>query len=202
MALIKESSKSASERPGLATGGLVAAMLTAALISVFYLAWKVVRLPFVPFDAFDWMARILPGQVLAAGIDAMITVIRAFNLGPTAAAAKTAEHVMAIAGMFFMGLFGAVILFSIIRAVRGRYAVYFGACLGNRPRYPAPVDQSAGGSDSQHGARVERDLGRRGSLVMGRDAWLDRSATPGWWQHGSWCGTGWSTCKREYRRTD
>ena len=105
MALIKESSKSASERPGLATGGLVAAMLTAALISVFYLAWKVVGLPFVPFDAFDWMARILPGQVLAAGIDAMITVIRAFNLGPTAAAAKTAEHVMAIAGMFFMGLF-------------------------------------------------------------------------------------------------
>ena len=119
MALIKESSKSASERPGLATGGLVAAMLTAALISVFYLAWKVVGLPFVPFDAFDWMARILPGQVLAAGIDAMITVIRAFNLGPTAAAAKTAEHVMAIAGMFFMGLFGGTILFSIIRAVRG-----------------------------------------------------------------------------------
>ena len=57
MALIKESSKSASERPGLATGGLVAAMLTAALISVFYLAWKVVGLPFVPFDAFDWMAH-------------------------------------------------------------------------------------------------------------------------------------------------
>jgi hypothetical protein len=27
-------------------------MLTAALISVFYLAWKVVGLPFVPFDAF------------------------------------------------------------------------------------------------------------------------------------------------------
>ena len=130
MALIKESSKSASERPGLATGGLVAAMLTAALISVFYLAWKVVGLPFVPFDAFDWMARILPGQVLAAGIDAMITVIRAFNLGPTAASAKTAEHVMAIAGMFFMGLFGGTILFSIIRAVRGRYAVILGLALG------------------------------------------------------------------------
>ena len=71
MALIKQSSKRASERPGLTTGGLVAAMLTAALISVFYLAWKVVGLPFVPFDAFDWMARILPGQILAAGIDVM-----------------------------------------------------------------------------------------------------------------------------------
>src|SRR5258708_3732620 len=130
MALIKESSKRASERPGLTAGGLVAAMLTAALISVFYLAWKVVGLPFVPFDAFDWMARILPGQVLAAGIDAMVTVIRAFNLGPTAAAAKTAEHVMAIAGMFFMGLLAGTILFSIIRAVRGRYAVILGLALG------------------------------------------------------------------------
>ena len=130
MALIKESSKRASERPGLTAGGLVAAMLTAALISVFYLAWKVVGLPFVPFDAFDWMARILPGQVLAAGIDAMVTVIRAFNLGPTAVAAKTAEHLMAIAGMFFMGLLAGTILFSIIRAVRGRYAIILGLALG------------------------------------------------------------------------
>ncbi len=184
MALIKESSKRASERPGLTAGGLVAAMLTAALISVFYLAWKVVGLPFVPFDAFDWMARILPRQVLAAGIDAMVTVIRAFNLGPTAAAAKTAEHVMAIAGMFFMGLLAGTILFSIIRAVRGRYAVILGLALGIALVYPAPVDQSAGGSDSRHGARVERDLGLGGSLVMGHDAWLGRSATPGWWQHG------------------
>jgi DMSO/TMAO reductase YedYZ molybdopterin-dependent catalytic subunit len=130
MALIKESSKGASERPGLTTGGSVAAMLTAALISVFYLGWKVVGLPFVPFDAFDWMARILPGQVLAAGIDALVTAIRAFNLGPTAAAAKTAEHVMAIAGIFFMGLLEGTILFSIIRAVRGRYAVILGLALG------------------------------------------------------------------------
>jgi hypothetical protein len=46
-------------------------MLTASLIAVFYLAWKVAGLPFVPFDVFDWMTRILPGQVLAAGIAAI-----------------------------------------------------------------------------------------------------------------------------------
>jgi hypothetical protein len=33
---------------------------------------------------------------------------------------------MAIAGMFFMGLLVGTILFSIIRAVRGRYAVILG----------------------------------------------------------------------------
>src|ERR1700731_5452370 len=91
--------------PGLVTGALIAAMLTASLIAVFYLAWKVAGFPFVPFDVFDWMTRILPGQVLAAGISAMVTVIRALNLGPTAAGAKAAEHAMAIAGMFFTGIF-------------------------------------------------------------------------------------------------
>jgi hypothetical protein len=72
-------------QPGLVTGALVAAILTASLISVFYLAWKVAGLPFVPFDVFDWMTRILSGQVLAIGIGTMVTVIRALHLGPTAA---------------------------------------------------------------------------------------------------------------------
>jgi hypothetical protein len=126
----KEPTGSASERPGLATGAFVAAMLTASLISVFYLAWKAAGLPFVPFDVFDWMTRILPGQVIAVGIGAMVTVIRALNLGPTAAAAKTAEHVMAIAGMFFTGLIAGMILFSITRALRGRYARTLGLAVG------------------------------------------------------------------------
>ena len=126
----KEPTGSASERPGLVTGAFVAAMLTASLISVFYLAWKAAGLPFVPFDLFDWMTRILPGQVIAVGIGAMVTLIRALNLGPTAAAAKTAEHVMAIAGMFFTGLIAGMILFSITRALRGRYARTLGLAMG------------------------------------------------------------------------
>src|ERR1700756_4793464 len=96
----KEPSRNAFGRSGLGTGALVAALLTASLISVLYLGWKVAGLPFVPFDFFDWMTRILPGQVLA-GVAAMVTVIRTLNIGPTAATAKTAEHTMAIASIFF-----------------------------------------------------------------------------------------------------
>src|SRR5260370_33722561 len=87
--------------PGLVTGALVAAMLTASLIAVFYLAWQVAGFPFVPFDVFDWMTRILPVQVLAAGIVALVTVIRPLNLGPTAATAKAAAEALGIAGLFF-----------------------------------------------------------------------------------------------------
>jgi hypothetical protein len=47
-------------------GGLfVAAMLTAALIGIFFFAWRVAGLPFVPFDTFDWQTRVLPGRVIA-----------------------------------------------------------------------------------------------------------------------------------------
>src|SRR5262249_25434294 len=148
----KESIGSASERPGLATGALVAAMLTASLISVFYLAWKAAGLPFVPFDVFDWLPRILPGQGIAVGIGAMVTVIRALNLGPTASAAKTAEHVMAIAGMFFTGLIAGMILFSITRALRGRYARTLGLAVGIAMGVPVVFISHQAGQTASTGA--------------------------------------------------
>ena len=49
------------ERPGIFGGLSVAAMLTAALIGIFFFAWRVAGLPFVPFDTFDWLTRVLPG---------------------------------------------------------------------------------------------------------------------------------------------
>src|SRR6201993_4248162 len=128
--LFRGQDTSALERPGLVAGAFIAAMLTASLIAVFHLAWRVAGLPFVPFDVFDWMTRILPGQVLAAGIGVMVKVIRALNLGPTASAAKAAEHAMAIAGMFFTGIIAGTILFSLIRALRVRYARTLGLALG------------------------------------------------------------------------
>jgi DMSO/TMAO reductase YedYZ molybdopterin-dependent catalytic subunit len=135
----KEPGISASGPPGLVTGALIAAMLTASLIAVFDLAWKVAGLPFVPFDIFDWMTRILPGQVLAAGIGAMVTVIRALNLGPTAAAAKAAEQAMGIGGTFFTGTIAGTILFSIIRALRGQNAYSLGFALGIAMGVPAEL---------------------------------------------------------------
>src|ERR1700756_4645957 len=146
-----EKKPSASVQPGLLTGLLGSAMVTASLISTFYLAWKVAGLPFVPFDVFDWMTRILPGQVLAFGIGAMVTVIRALNLGPTAAGAKAAEHAMAIAGMFFTGIFAGTILFGIIRALRGRYARTLGLALGIAVAVPVALISHQAGQTASTG---------------------------------------------------
>jgi DMSO/TMAO reductase YedYZ molybdopterin-dependent catalytic subunit len=117
-------------KPGIATGALVGAFLTAPLIAVFFLAWKVAGLPFVPFQVFDWTSRLLPGGVITFGIDSMVKVIRALKIADTSSAAKAAEQSMAI-GIFLIGgaLLGAV-LFATLRALRVRRPVLPGIVLG------------------------------------------------------------------------
>ena len=119
-----------SNRPGILSGAVVGVMLTAALIAVFYLAWRLAGLPFIAFDVFDWMARTLPGSVIAFGIDAMVSVIRALHLGPTAETAKTVEKAMAIAGMLVTGAIAGTVLFAILRAFRGNYPYLLGVIIG------------------------------------------------------------------------
>jgi DMSO/TMAO reductase YedYZ molybdopterin-dependent catalytic subunit len=117
-------------RPGILGGVFVAAMLTAALIGTSFFAWRVAGLPFVPFDVFDLVTRVLPGGLVAFGVGTMVTVIRALDLGPTAASAKTAEQAMAITGVFIAELVGGVILFFILRARRRGNGLTVGLALG------------------------------------------------------------------------
>jgi len=118
------------KRPGLLAGALVGAMLTAALIAILYAAWQVAGLPFVPFDVFDWMTRVLPGRLVAFGIGSMVAVIRGLNLGPTSVVAKAVEQSMGIAGLLVTGIVAGAILFAVLRALRGRYACVLGLVLG------------------------------------------------------------------------
>src|SRR5215475_6734528 len=132
-------------RPGILSGAMVGLMLTAWLIAIFYLAWKLAGLPFVAFDVFDWLARALPGAIIASGIDAMVSVIRALHLGPTAETAKIAEKTMAVAGLLVTGVISGAALFAILRAFRGNYASLFGAVIGAAVgAFVAFVSHSAG----------------------------------------------------------
>jgi DMSO/TMAO reductase YedYZ molybdopterin-dependent catalytic subunit len=117
-------------RPGIASGLSVAAMLTVALIGIFFFAWRAAGLPFVPFDTFDWQTRVLPGRIIAFGIGSMVTVIRALKLGPTSTTAKTAEQAMAIAEMFIAGLVGGFVVFLILRTARRLHGFVVGLALG------------------------------------------------------------------------
>jgi DMSO/TMAO reductase YedYZ molybdopterin-dependent catalytic subunit len=129
--------KRSSGRAGILTGALAGAMLTAALLAIFYLTWRLAGLPFVAFDIFDWMARTLPGSVITFGIDTMVRVIRALGLGSTAEAAKTAEQAMAMAGMFITGVIAGAVVFAVARAWRRGRAVLLGLIAGAVWGFPA-----------------------------------------------------------------
>ena len=127
---------------GLGAGLFVAAMVTAAVIAILYFGWTVIGLPFAPFDVFDWTTRVLPGPVIATGISTMVAVIRGLHLGPTATTAKAAEQAMGIIGLFLGGLVAGTILYGVIRALRGRYALGLGLLFGlaaGRTHVPADL---------------------------------------------------------------
>src|SRR5215475_11638181 len=119
-----------SRFPPVWNGILTASLVTMALMGTLFFGWSVAGLPFVPFDTFDWLTRVLPGRIIAFGIGTMVTVIRALHLGPTSATAKMAEQAMAIVGLLIAGIVGGVVLFAVVRAMRNRYSVLWGLALG------------------------------------------------------------------------
>src|SRR3954470_23585932 len=113
------------------SGSLFAnSMVTVALLGIAFAGWKIAGLPFVPFDSFDWLTRVLPGKVLGFGIGMMVEVIRALHLGATSGTAKSVEHAIAIVGFFVLGIAGGAILFSIVRTRRNAHPVLLGLVLG------------------------------------------------------------------------
>jgi hypothetical protein len=83
------------------SGFFVGAVTSVVAIAVFQLGsrWG---LPAAPFDVFEWLTRILPGAVVTAGIDAMVSTLERLGIRPTSVAAKLAEQGMAL-GLFVIG---------------------------------------------------------------------------------------------------
>jgi len=121
---------------------MVGALLTAALIAIFYAGWRLADLPFVPFDVFDWTTRVLPGAFIEFVIGAMVAAIRGLHLGPTSVAAKIIEQAMGIGGLFITGVVAGAVFFGVLRALRGRYAYVSGFFLGLLAAIPAVLISS------------------------------------------------------------
>jgi DMSO/TMAO reductase YedYZ molybdopterin-dependent catalytic subunit len=102
-------------RPSLARAALLAAMTSIPLVALLYLGMAYAGLPFVPFDLFDWLARVLPGRLITTTIDSMVGVIQVLGMGPISSAAKTTEQAMGIV-FFIVGMIViAVVLVRIVR---------------------------------------------------------------------------------------
>ncbi len=127
---------------GVLIGSIVGALLTAAMIAVFYAGWRLADLPFVPFDVFDWMTRVLPGAVIEFVISAMVAAIRGLHLGPTSVVAKLMEQAIGIVNLFITGIVAGGVLFGVLRALHGRYAYASGFFLGVIAAIPAVLISS------------------------------------------------------------
>jgi DMSO/TMAO reductase YedYZ molybdopterin-dependent catalytic subunit len=102
-------------KPGAWHGALVGATLTAAFVAVSFLGWTAAGLPFLPFDLFDWIARILPGSIVTAGIESTVAISRALGASSLGAAAKSVEQAEAIGGVLLAGAAGGALLFALLR---------------------------------------------------------------------------------------
>jgi DMSO/TMAO reductase YedYZ molybdopterin-dependent catalytic subunit len=143
-------------KPGFWIGALVGLLLTAPLVGVFYAGWKLAGLPFVPFQIFDWITRLLPGSVITFGIDSMVKVIRALGIAEVSSAAKLAEQSMAILVFLVLGAVAGAVLFGILRVLRSRVSVIPGIVLGAAAAVGAvALGRSLGGAGSVSSLGVE-----------------------------------------------
>lgn len=112
-------------RGRLVGGFLMGAMVTLGMVALLYLGGVMAGLPFIPFDLFDFVARVLPGDVITFGIDRMVGVLLALGLGSTLdSAAKLAEQGMAIALFVVLGgLLGVGIFVLLARLPRPRHTL-------------------------------------------------------------------------------
>jgi DMSO/TMAO reductase YedYZ molybdopterin-dependent catalytic subunit len=102
-------------KPLARDGALVGTMLTTAFLAVSFLGWTALSLPFLPYDLFDWIARVLPGSVATLGVDAIVGLSGLVGGSNLDAAAKPIEQATAVGGLFLAGVLGGALMFSLLR---------------------------------------------------------------------------------------
>jgi DMSO/TMAO reductase YedYZ molybdopterin-dependent catalytic subunit len=96
-------------------GALLGGVTGLGVIGLFYLGKIAASLAFLPFDIFDWMARHLPGPIIAFGISTMVQIISGLKLGPTASTAKLAEQSIAVIQFLIGGIIFGLVLTALTR---------------------------------------------------------------------------------------
>lgn len=98
------------KRNPLLTGALLGAVSSIAFIGIMYFGEQLAGLPFLPFDIFDWMARVMPGDLIRFVIRIMLSIITFFGLEDSSTVAKIAEQIIAIIQLIAGGaIFGLVL---------------------------------------------------------------------------------------------
>lgn len=122
----------------LFTGAGLGGLVTAPLISLFYLTYQLINLSFPPYAVFNAMSRLLPGPVITFGIDAMISTLRVLGLN-VAGTAKTAERLMAVIFFWAGGVIFGAVLSALFTRTRWKVSPMTGLLAGLVLGVPASI---------------------------------------------------------------
>lgn len=90
--------------------GILGALSALVMVGLSYLGSVIAGLPRPALVIFDWLARLLPGDLVTIAIDSMVSIISRFNLGATAEISKTIEMAAGIILFMLIGGVFAVVL--------------------------------------------------------------------------------------------
>ncbi len=113
----------------LGAGFLVGLFLTISLMGIMYLGRHAFGLPFVPYEFFNWIARVLPGDLVTFGIDLMIDTMLFLGIS-VVDTAKTAERAMALIQFLAGGTFAGVVYFAVSKIRRLQANLLSGLIMG------------------------------------------------------------------------
>ena len=117
------------KKVGIGAGALIGGLLTAPMMVLMYLGDQLAGLPFVPFSVFNWMVRVLPGNLITFGIDMMIDSMLMLGMD-VANTAKTAERGIAVIQFLVIGVVLGAVFVAVIRARKTKPDFFFGLVFG------------------------------------------------------------------------
>ncbi len=118
-----------SKKIHLTNGALIGLLITAPLTGIMYFSYQLASLPFVPFDFFDWVTMVLPGNVVTFGIDLMIDLFRLLGIS-VADAAKSAERFIAVFQFIVGGILASIIFFAVLNKRNSKSDIFTGIITG------------------------------------------------------------------------
>jgi len=121
-----------------ALGLIVGLVLAAPLVSILFLLHATVGTPFIPFDLFDGLVRILPGTLITFGIDMMVRLLMFLRLN-LSDSSKIAEQIQAIAIFLSISVLGVGIFFAALKNRNSRSIVPLGLVLGIGTAIPVAI---------------------------------------------------------------
>jgi len=100
----------------LITGAALGSLVGLPYLAILSAGQQIARLPLVPVDLFEWLTRLLPGGVVTLGLEGMINLLHALQIGQTSILGKAAEFALAyLLTLLALAGFGALYVVTLDR---------------------------------------------------------------------------------------